>query len=1169
MQIKFFLAASAASLSLACGLVSPAYAQETTSAVAGQVTDASGRPLSAAKVSVSHVPSGTVSTATTDSGGNFSLRGLRVGGPYSVTVDSGNYAPVTVDDVFLSVGETYALPVQLTTREIVVNAASLDRGRGVALGSQSTFGAVDIQNTVSARRDIRDIISKDPLASYNANVGGVSIAGGNIRTQRFSVDGVQLQDSFGLNYGGLPSSRGIVSIEAIDQITVKAAPFDISEGNFQGGAVNVVLKSGTNLFHGSALANFGGPKLTSKRTADNRDPLGVIFPVANTTVLDFRNYGGSLSGPIIKDTLFLALAYEQLTEGTTNPFGLQGSAAANIVPNAFAADQTAFRGINSVISAFPGLYGTFPIGTVPTVLAEKDKKYSAKLDWNVTDGQRLSASYIHHENTLPNFGSGGSTSITSPYIALQSDLYRLTEFTNAGSLQLNSQWSDQFSTELRASYKFYRRGQEAFFGSDFAQFNVCLDNASSPLGAAIVSAETLCNTGVPIVRLGPDTPRQANEFSNNILTFQGRATYQAGAHAIKLEYDNAYSKLYNLFVFGTSGLAGTGGPQGLYYFDSFADFSNKRANELVLNTTTTGNKRDGFVRWGYTTHTVGIQDTWTVDPTLTINAGLRYDLIRADKTIALNNNFLARFGNLYPGLTNVATTNGREKLQPRFGFNWKPTPTLRISGGFGLFEGGLSDVFISNNYSNTGGILNSSGASITGIDLVRINGGCIDRSTGNSTANGTLAQAVCAALDNVNGATPNAAALAYLQTNTGVLANATTNSLDPRFQLPAQWKYNLSVAWRPEFGQGWLGQGWTVRGDALFSDAQAALRWIDLRAQPLVIGGVTQISPDGRTRYGGVLNSTTGPRQPGGNSDIQLTNTKQGLARVFALSVQKKSDFVDMSASYTHQTVKDVAGTLVSSSVGSSYGVPTDDPNSGGAYGRSTFEVRNAYRLEVDFHHKFVGDNETRLGIYFSSRSGTPYSATMFDNTNNSTSGRASVFGTINTSSHLFYVPDFTQAAISGVTYYVNGGATPIAGGVQVGNVIFDSQATYAAVQGLVNGTSLKQYQGKIVPKNSLFSPRYNKLDLNFAQQVPLPFGSKVTALFSIENFLNLLNRDWGSYQEYGNTSLVRVSCARTTVLVGPQACSNYVYSVFNDPKTTTYSKASLWTIRVGARVSF
>ena len=193
----------------------------------------------------------------------------------------------------------------------------------------------------------------------------------------------------------------------------------------------------------------------------------------------------------------------------------------------------------------------------------------------------------------------------------------------------------------------------------------------------------------------------------------------------------------------------------------------------------------------------------------------------------------------------------------------------------------------------------------------------------------------------------------------------------------------------------------------------------------------------------------------------------------------------------------------------------------------------------------------------------------MFDNTNNSTSGRASVFGTINTSSHLFYVPNFTQAAISGVTYYVNGGATPIAGGVQVGNVIFDSQATYAAVQGLVNGTSLKQYQGKIVPKNSLFSPRYNKLDLNFAQQVPLPFGSKVTALFSIENFLNLLNRDWGSYQEYGNTSLVRVSCARTTVLVGPQACSNYVYSVFNDPKTTTYSKASLWTIRVGARVSF
>jgi len=1163
MKFKYLLAVSVATVSLASVYATPVVAQETTSSIDGQVTGESGAPIAGAKVTVTHEPSGTVTSAVSDNSGHYGMRGLRVGGPYVVTVESGDYSPAKVTDVYLNVGETYGLPLQLTSHEIIVSGTRDRAGRQLVLGSQTAFNAQDIENTVSSRRDIRDLIRKDLLSSFNANVGGVSIAGGNIRTQRFSVDGVQVQDSFGLNYGGLPSTRGIVSLEAIDQLTVKAAPFDISEGNFQGGAVNVVLKSGTNDLHGSAFGNWGGPKLTGDRTRDNINPLGVYSPVSDTVVLKFRNYGGSLSGPIIKDKLFLAVAYEHLEEGTPNPYGVQGSAASNPVPNAYYSDQAAFRGISSVLNTFPTLYGDFPIGDIPTAIAEKDKKISAKLDWNVADGQRFTASYIHHENVLPQFGSGGSTSTSSPYIAVQSDLYKLTEFTNAASAQLNSQWSDNFSTELRASYKFYRRGQDAYEGGDFAQFNVCLDNASTPLvGSGITSNGFLCNAGVPILRLGPDTPRQANAFNNKMLTFQANATYQAGGHTIKLEYDNVYSKLYNLFVYGTSGLSGTGGPQGLYYFDSYADYAAGRANELVLNSTTTGDKNDGFVRWGYTTHTVGIQDTWQIDPSLTVNGGVRYDLIRADGTIANNSNFLRRYSSLYPGLTNIETMNGRSKLQPRFGFNWKPTTTLRVSGGVGLFSGGLSDVFISNNYSNSGAALNATGAVITGIDLVRTATGCIDRST-----NTVQSVAVCNALNNVNGATPNAAALAYLQTNTGVLANATTNSLDPGFKIPAQWKYNLSLAWRPEFSDSWIGKGWTFRADALISKAQEAVRWIDLRAQPLLVGGVAQVAPDGRQRYGG----NVGTGAPGGNSDIQLTNTNKGMSRVLAVGVEKTFDFVDLSAGYTRQKVKDVAGVLVSSSVGSSYGVVTDDPNSGGAYGRSVFEAKNSFRAEAQFHHKFFGDNETRFGVTFNARSGVPYSVTMFDNTTSAATGRASVFGTINTSAHLLYVPDFSQTATSGVNYFVNGSATATTGGIQVGNVIFADTATLNSIKNLVTGTSLAKYQGRIVPKNSLTGPSYYKLDLNLAQELPFFVRSKVTALFSIENFLNLLNRRWGSYQEFGNTSVVRVSCARSaaTPTGGAQVCPQYVYSVYTDPRTTTYAKASLYTIRAGVRLTF
>ncbi|MEO7383436.1 MAG: carboxypeptidase-like regulatory domain-containing protein, partial [Novosphingobium sp.] len=411
MQLKYFLAASAASLSLATAIATPVMAQETTSAIDGVITGQDGAPVAGAKVTVKHIPTGTVSTAVSDGGGHYSLRGLRVGGPYVVTVEGGGYAAETIDGVQLNVGDTFGLPVQLNTKEIVVSAMVSRFGRQLVTGSQSTYNATDIANTVSARRDIRDVMRKDLLASYNANVGGVSIAGGNIRTQRFSVDGIQMQDSFGLNYGGLPSIRGIISMEAIDQLTVKAAPFDISEGNFQGGAVNVVMKSGSNDFHGSVFGNTGGPSLTGKLTRDNRGVVGDVYPVSATKILNFKNYGASLSGPIIKDTLFFSAAYEFLSEGTPNSFGVQGSAAPNPIPNVFYTDTAvpagtqvpplttadayspgAFTlpGLNSVFSTFTSKYGSFAIGDVPTAIAEVDRKYSGKLDWNIAPGHRLS-----------------------------------------------------------------------------------------------------------------------------------------------------------------------------------------------------------------------------------------------------------------------------------------------------------------------------------------------------------------------------------------------------------------------------------------------------------------------------------------------------------------------------------------------------------------------------------------------------------------------------------------------------------------------------------------------------------------------------------------------------------------------------------------------------------
>lgn len=1153
----------------------PAKAQETTSAIAGQVTGANGEALAGAKVTVVHTPSGTHASAVADKEGNFSLRGLRVGGPYTVVVAAQGYADETVDGLSLAVGDTLALPVHMTTQQITVNGASAKGVRSLDTGSASTFKASDITSIVSARRDIRDIVRRDILSGYNPNVGGVSIAGANIRTQRFSVDGVAMQDSFGLNYGGLPSTRGIVSIEMIDQLTVKAAPFDISEGNFQGGAVNVVLKSGTNLLHGSAFGNFGGPTMTGNKTADNQILGQGTKPVGDSTILNFKDYGGSLSGPIIKDKLFFAVSYERLSEGTPFFYGAQGSAAANPVPNLFYTDTTetaplvagnsnaypfgatapnpkypeplggyptTLPGLNTLFNTFKTNYGSFPIGDVPTAIAETDRKLAGKLDWNIADGHRFSLSYISHENVLPNWGSGGgSNSANAPNIQLLSDLYKVTEHTDAITAQYNAKWTDRLTSEVRFAYKYYRRGQDPFNGTNFAQFNVCLDPTSSTLADDYTKTNYLdkCSAGTPVVKLGPDTPRQANQFNSHTYTMQGNIGYRLGDHTFKLEFDHMYTAIYNLFVYGTGGTAGTGGVNGLYYFDSIADLAAKQANELVLELPSTGNASDGAVRWAYQLNTLGAQDTWKPASNLTINGGFRYDMYQADNSIAKNANFTARYATLYPGLDNTATLDGRKKFQPRLGFNWTPTPTVKVAGGIGLFAGGVSDVYISNNYSNSGAALNASGATLLGVDIVRTATGCYDNAN-----KVTPSAAVCAAaLNGVTGTSNAQAVVNYLQTNTAVLANALTNFLDPNYKIPAQWKYNLSVAFRPDLSAAHLGTGWTFRGDVLFSDTQEAPVWRDLRAQPLVINGVTQVAPDGRPRYDASV---------GGNYDIELTNTDRGISRVFAIGATKSTRDFDFTAAYTHTVMHDVAGALASSTVSSNYGVVTDSPNSGGAYGRSQFEIRQIIRGSFELHKMLIGDNETRFGVNWEHRSGQPYSITMTDG-----GARGAVFGTaLNNSAHLFYVPDFSQTPVTNAL------------GTQVGNVVFDSPTTYNAVKNLVMSTDLSKYQGQIAPKNLLTGPSYDKVDINLSQQIPLVGRAKLTALFSMENFLNFLNRNWGSYLDYGTAdSVVQVTC--TGPATNGQACPFYKYSSYNAPTTTAYAKPSLFAVRVGARLDF
>lgn len=1095
MRNQLFYGAAIVALMAPAG----AYAQETTSSIRGAVT-AEGAPVAGAQIIITHTPSGTVSRTASGADGAFNASGLRIGGPFSVSVEADGFENSTVTDIFLTAGQPFRIPLALRASEEIVVTASSTTAREQSNGPITTLTRVNIEGVASVSRDIRDLARRDPLASIDSSNGrALEIAGTNGRFNKFSVDGVGFSDDFGLNAGGLPTSRGPVPLDAIEQFSVKIAPFDIEEGDFQGGAINVVLRSGTNSFHGSAFYTYTDDSMTgshSKYAESATNPTGKIK-------LDFdsKNYGGFLSGPIFKDKLFFAVAYEKLKQSSPFDDGPEGLGFANSIPRVTQAS------VDQVTNIAKSVYGYDTAGILSNS-AETDEKITAKLDWNVSDSQRASLTYIRNKGGQT-FTQNTSTSPTSPTFGFASNGYKLTEEVNSGVFQLNSDWSDDFSTEVRVAYRDYNRGQTPFGDTNFAQFEVCMD----PVSVGATTTCTLANAAndtlaTPRLFFGPDISRQANVLNTDNLSVDLKAQLQMGAHTIKGTFGYSDTEVFNLFLQRAT---------GAYYFDSIEDFENRRASRLQLGGTPTGDINQAAASFSTQNYTFGLQDDIEVNDMFQLSLGARYDLFGDNSPVPLNPNFTDRYG-----FSNRSTYAGRGILQPRFGFNWQPMARAIVRGGVGLFAGGTPDVYLSNSYSNTGQLTNS-------IDLQRTATGF------NQTSAAGLAAAM-AGLTSVNGTSFDPAVLTFLQSNTASFAAAPVNAIDPDFKIPAQWRATLSTSYDADLGP--LGDGWLFGIDLIYGKAHNAIQYTDLRSVPV------GTAPDGRTIYGPFGGTATS------NQDLLLTNTDKGRSYVGVVRFEKSWNWgLSISGSYARQDIKDVSA-VTSSTAGSNYGNNAFlDPNFA-AYGRSIYEVKNSIKASVDFDHAFFGDYKTRFSLFGEYRSGRPFSYTMRD----PSSGRSAVFGVNGTGTrYLLYVPNVNAG--------MNGDP----------NVAYDSQATFDALATFIKEGQLNKYQGKIAPKNLGTSPDIFKIDLHIDQEIPTFVGkSRVKIFADIENVLNMLDRDWGAQRQVNFpyfASTVNVACQAA----GGNACAKYVYSSFAEPTLSLQNQGrqSLYAIRIGAKFEF
>jgi len=629
----------------------PVFAQSTSAGVGGTVVGADGQPVAGAEVTITHVESGTVSRASTDANGRYNARGLRVGGPYTITVTKAGAGADTENNVYLGLNQVATVNAQLAGGE----TTTLDTVTVMAAGEISVFNpdnkgvgtsvaGRELELTPQGNRSLDDIARLDPrIQVTDAGDGSISVAGVNNRYNNISVDGMSQGDPFGLNANGMPYIGTPISVDTIAAYDLKVSDYDVSSDTV-GATVNAVTKSGTNEFHGSVYY-----------ALRDADWMGKLEGEEYTGFDKDATTGFTLGGPILKDRLFFFASYE---EQTIDNFGglisdgvANGDVTQDDVNNAIAIAES--------LGMQPGSYGA-------TGSDLENKRYLAKLDWNINDFHRASLTYQQTEEFRP-----------TPYdafpdtVVLTSHWYNIDNVTKNTSLQFFSDWTDSFSTEVKLSQQ------------TFDQVN------GNPINQPEVEVE-VANGGS--IFIGEDNNRHENQINTDRLSASVIGTLYVGDHVVKGGFDYMRHDVYNLYGRDL---------HGSYVFESLEDFENGIYDVYNLRTPAAGfGVDDTAAALVYRQFSPFLQDTWQVTDSLSLTYGLRVNIPKVDEAPVRTPGFEEAFG--FRNDYKLGSSN--KVILPRVAFNYT-FDTERYSqlrGGVGAFQSVPPFVWLANPYQNNG-----------------------------------------------------------------------------------------------------------------------------------------------------------------------------------------------------------------------------------------------------------------------------------------------------------------------------------------------------------------------------------------------------------------------------------------------------------------------------------
>lgn len=677
-----------------CGQLS---AQVTSSSMAGIVKDDQKKELIGATVKLTHLPSGTVYGTVTQSDGSFNLNNLRVGGPYKVEISYLGFETKTYNDIYLVLGETFRLNTVLAEGAASgtnLKEVNIVAGRNPILNSQRTGTSTNISteqlNTLpTIGRGLSDFTRLTPQGgpSFSSSVNNDNTFGGRDgRYNNIQINGANFNNSFGLNNNLLPGGGAQpISLDAIEEVQVGFAPYDVRQTGFTGANVNAITRSGTNEYTGSVYFFWRNQNFNGNHVGKDMD---VPFAGNSTKQL----YGIRVGGPIIKNKLFFFVNAEKeksTAAGVTWQASRPGVSGSNVSAVQAATLDSLSDFLKTKYNYDPGSYENFANEAVT-----ENTKLLARLDYNINSKHKAFFSFSSLNATEPvtiinstSTGAGSRLSFAregNNSLAFSSGFYGFSHKVWSLSGQISSNFSSRLSNELIATYSNVQ-DTRITNGSDFPFVDINVGNGTTSFGTELFSYK--------------------NDLINKNLNIIDNVTYNLGRHTI------VGGIAYEYLQFGNSFL-----PSGTSYYryNSVSDFINGKSPIAFAYTYPFEEQGDNtYVKTNYGVGSIYIQDKVNVTDRLNVTAGLRlempfytYKLVGNDRIDTLH--VLDKDGNPVT-YQSGEWPKSKPVLSPRIGFNWdiNGDRSIQLRGGTGIFAGKVPFVWFTNQAGNIGTLTNN------------------------------------------------------------------------------------------------------------------------------------------------------------------------------------------------------------------------------------------------------------------------------------------------------------------------------------------------------------------------------------------------------------------------------------------------------------------------------